>query len=216
MNDAQTKRNILRELEWDPKIEPEDIGVTVHDGAVTLTGTTSSYSNKIAATSATKRIAGVHAVVNKMQVELRRGQTRSDEDIAEKISHVIEWNVSFPKSKSIKAVVSNGFATLTGEVDWNFQRQNAEKLVRDIRGVTGVANLIKLTPSVSKFDVKKEIKDALERHAEIEATKVGVNVIDGKVTLTGKVESYEEMERIEYAAWAAPGVTEVIDNLKVG
>lgn len=213
INDSRIKDDILSELEWNPRVDPEDIGVEVHDGAVTLTGHVHNYFQKTAAAQCAKKVAGVHALVD--NVEIRLGNKgRDDSEVAEKVAHVLEWSVSIP-NQDIQAEVNNGFVTLKGNVDWNYQRQNVVDRVWDIRGVTGVVNLIKVKTRASTYDIKQKIKEALDRHAELEASRITIDVSGGEVTLSGTVESIEEMDRVEDAAWSATGVTKIVDNLRV-
>ena len=214
INDSKIKDDILNELEWNPRVDPEDIGVEVHDGAVTLTGHVRTFFQKLAAKQCAKGVTGVHALVDNIEVRLGSGKGRADDDIAEKIAHVLEWSVSIP-NKDIQAEVKNGFVTLNGNVDWNYQRQNVVDRIWDIRGVTGVSNLIKVKTRASTYDIKQKIKVALDRHAQLEASKINIDVSGGEVTLSGTVESIVEMDRVEDAAWSATGVTKVVDNLRV-
>jgi osmotically-inducible protein OsmY len=212
--DTQLKHDILEELKWDPEIDSSKIGVTVSDGAVTLTGHVGSYRQKMAARSVVKRIADVHALVDKIDVRLDREFSLTDEGLAERISHVLAWNVS-GSGKGIKAEVKNGVVTLTGEVEWQYQRANIEKNIEHVAGVISVVDLITIKPHAATAEVQKKISEALKRHADIEASKITVSAYEGTVTLSGTVESLAEMDRIENAAWAAPGVSKVIDNLRV-
>lgn len=213
-SDRQIKVDVESELKWDAEIDDTKIGVTSTNGAVTLTGHVPTYRQKVAAKQATKRVAGVMAVVDKIDVMLAREHHTTDEGLAERIANVLKWNVSVPEP-GIKAEVRNGVVTLTGVVDWQYQRSNILKNVEHVGGVANVVDLIRIKPRAQVTDVVHRIKDALQRHVDVEASKVAVTVDKGKVILTGTVESLEEMDRIESAAWAAPGVTEVVDNLRV-
>jgi len=213
-NDPQIKDDILSELEWNPQIDPEDIGVEVHDGAVTLNGHVPTYAQKYAAKQCAKRVAGVHALVDKIDVRLGADKDRSDSEVAEKIAHVLEWSVSIP-GQDIQAEVKNGFVTLSGDVDWNYQSQSVVNRIKDICGVTGISNLIKVKTRASTYNIKQKIKAALDRHAQLEASKIDINVSGSEVTLTGTVESIEEMDRVEEAVWSAAGVTKINDELRV-
>ena len=212
--DEQIKTDILDELKWDPNIEASEIGVTVKDGAVTLTGIVASYPAKSAAEQAAKRVKGVRAIAEGIKVELGHANRHSDEVIAHRIARLFEWTFSVPHD-GIKAEVSNGVVTLSGEVDWQYQRRDAERLVAAISGVIAVANDTKLKPCSGNLDVRKAIVSALHRHATIEASKINVTIADGKVTLSGYVDAVVEKELIEDAVWSAPGVTEVINHLRV-
>ena len=213
-SDAQIQKDVLAELKWDSEVDESKIGVTATNGAVTLTGHVPTFRQKMVAINATKRVAGVHAVVNNIEVRLESLHRTTDEGLAERIANVLKWNVSIP-GKDIKAEVKNGIVTLAGQVEWQHQRANIMKNVEHVSGVTNVINLINLKPRVSATDIQQKIKDALKRHADVEASKISVAVLDGTVTLSGTVESLEEMDRVEDAAWAAPGVSKIIDELRI-
>ena len=212
--DVQIRQDVLDELKWDPEIKEEYVGVTVHHGAVTLTGHVPTYRQKVATKEAAKRVADVKAVVDDIDVRLESAVRMSDEGLAERIANVLRWNVSGP-GDNVKAEVKGGIVTLTGEVNWQHQRGNAARSIEHVCGVRNVVNLIIVKRPVSTGDVRQRIREALERHADIEASKIDVDVLDGTVTLSGTVESLVEMDRVEEAAWAAPGVSKVVDNLSV-
>lgn len=212
-SDSQIKQDVVAELKWNAEIDESKIGVAVTNGAVTLTGHVPSYRQKMAAKRATKRVAGVLAVVDNTEVLLESEHHATDEGLAERIANVLKWNVSTPNN--IKAEVKKGIVTLTGEVDWHYQRSNILKNVEHVGGVIDVINFINIKPRVMAADVQQSIKSALQRHADIEAAKIAVIVTNGTVTLSGTVDSMAEMDRVENAVWAAPGVTEVVDNLRV-
>lgn len=212
-SDSQIKHDVLAELKWDAEIDESKIGVAVTNGAVTLTGHIPSYRQKMAAKRATKRVAGVLAVVDNTQVLLESEHRATDEGLAERIANVLKWNVSAPNN--IKAEVKKGIVTLTGEVDWHYQRANILKNVEHVGGVIDVINFINIKPRVAATDVQQSIKSALQRHADVEAAKIAVIVSNGTVTLSGTVDSMAEMDRVEDAVWAAPGVINVVDNLRV-
>ena len=213
--DEQIKAHILDELRWDPKVEAAEIGVIVTDGAVTLTGSVTSVPAKRAAEQVAKRVKGVRAIADKIDVKLVRGKSISDSDIAKRIAHVLEWSLSIP-DHNIVADVSEGHVTLTGDVDWHYQRAKVARLIDEVRGVTKISNEIKIRPRATDPDVKRAIAAALHRHATIEASKIDVAIVDGKVTLSGDVDGAFEKELIEDAAWSAPGVMEVFNHLRVG
>jgi osmotically-inducible protein OsmY len=213
-SDAQIKEDVLNTLKWSPDIKEEHIGVTVHNGAVTLSGHVPTYWQKRAANEATKRVAAVKAIVDDVEVHLESEMRMTDEGLAERIANVLKWNVA-TAGKNVKAEVKNAAVTLTGDVDWQHQRSNIERNIEHVRGVTNVINLITIKPRVSPTNVREEIKDALKRHAEIEASRITVEVVNGMVTLSGAVESLAELDRVEDAAWDAPGITRVVNNLRV-
>jgi osmotically-inducible protein OsmY len=213
-SDAEIKENILNALRWSPEIKDEHIGVTVHNGAVTLTGHVPTYWQKRAVKEAARCVADVKAVVDSIDARLESEMRMTDEGLAERIANVLKWNVAIA-GKNVQAEVKNGTVRLIGEVDWQYQRGNVERNIEHLSGVTNVVNLITIKPRASPTNVKKEIKDALERHAEIEASKIAVEVLDGMITLSGTVESLAELDRVEDAAWEAPGITRVVNNLHV-
>lgn len=213
-SDDEIRDDIIAELEWDPKIESTEIGVTVKDGAVTLMGGVESYAEKLAAEQAAKRVRGVRAIAEEIKVRLPSDRSVTDDDIAERIAHVLEWNTGIPDN-NIQAEVRNGFVTLTGEVEWNYQREAAKDLIAGIKGVSAVSNMIKVSSRVAKTDITREIARALQRNADLEASRIKVDVDGGKVTLSGDVKAWYERKLVEDAVWAAPGVTQVTDNLRI-
>jgi len=214
-DDYKIKQDVIDELDWDPEVEASRVGVEVTDGAVTLLGTVETYRQKQAAHNAAKRVAGVRSLVDKLEIELPVQHRLSDEGLAERVAHVLNWNVS-ADAKDVQAEVENGVVTLTGELDYNFQRQNILKNIQHVSGVVNVIDQMTVRPKVSATDVEDRIRNALTRHAEIESENVSVRVLDGVVTLEGTAESLDEMDRIEQAAWAGPGVVNVINNLRLG
>ncbi len=213
-SDAEIKEDVIRELRWDPQVsEPDAIGVAVKDGAVTLTGHTSSYAEKLAAARAAERVYGVKAVANELQVMLP-GAPRDDSEIATAIAHVLENNVQIPEGR-IRARVENGWVTLEGEVEHAFQRREIERMVRQVRGVIGVTDTIAVTPPVQPERVKEAIEDAFRREAEVDARHIRVEVSDHTAELYGHVHSVKEASAARAAAAAAPGVAAVESHLLV-
>lgn len=214
MTDMQLKQSVLDELHWDAQVDAAHIGVTSSDGSVTLNGRVTSYPEKTAAINAAKRVRGVKAVADEIEVHLASDSREDDSDIAERIAHVLEWNVSVPE-KNVQAKVRGGIVTLTGEVEWQHERKHVEAQVRHVSGVVGLLNQIHVKPKVSPSNVKAEIEDALFRNAELEADEVRISVSGDTVTLDGQVKAYYERDLVERAAWAAPGVRQVVDHIRI-
>ncbi len=215
ISDNELKMHVLDELEWDSQLEAAHIGVVAHDGAITLSGHVSSYPEKYAAFSAVKSVRGVKSIADEIEVHLDPKSRMDDSDVAERIAHVLSWNVAAP-SDTIKAKVSNGFVTLEGEVEWDHERRQIERQVRHVRGVKGISNFIHISERASAPEVKKRIEAALQRNASLEASEIRVAVEGDRVTLDGRVKAYFERGLAERAAWTAPGVRHVIDHLSVG
>jgi len=212
--DSELKRDVENELKWEPSVNEAHIGVTVKDGVVTLTGHVPSYAEKYGAEKAAKRLYSVKAVADELDVKLPGGSKRTDEDIAQTCVSAFKANYSVPDNK-IKIVVNNGWVTLEGEVEWQFQRQAALNAVRYLTGVIGVANNITVKARVTPGDVKDKIEAAFKRNAEIDARRVSVETRDGKVILHGSVRSWAERDEAQEADWAAPGVTAVENQLAI-
>jgi osmotically-inducible protein OsmY len=210
--DEEIQKDVLAELKWDAQVQPNEIGVSVKDGVVTLTGWVDSYLKKWAAEDAVHRVAGVKAVANDNEVKLF-GE-RTDPDIAEAAIRALQWDASVPADK-IQVTVSKGWVTMRGEVNWNFEKQDAERVVRRLTGVNGVSNLITVKPSTTPSELKKRIEDALVRNAKVDANKITVEVQGSKAILKGAVRAWVEKEEAERVAWLAPGVTSVENRITV-
>lgn len=214
-SDTQLQRDVLDELNWDPSISEKEIGVAVKDGVVSLTGFVGSYVQKYAAQRAAESVSGVKAVADDLHVRLPSIFERTDTELAHAVVNAMLWDIQVPNDR-IVATVEKGWVTLGGEVEWQYQRKAAEKAVRNLTGVKGVTNLIRVEPrTVSSAEVSLKIKDSLRRNAELDADKINVASSNGTVTLTGTVRSYAERKDAESAAWRAPGVTAVDDRLGI-
>ena len=212
--DIQLKQDIEQELGWDPKVNAAQIGVSVDHGAVTLLGTVDTYAQKWAAEDATKRVSGVRTVAHDLTVKVLSEHVRSDSDIASAVQSTLKWDVLVPKA--VTAVVRDGFVTLAGQVDWNFEREAAERAVRYLTGVVSVSNSITLKKTeASAAQVKEKVEAALQRQATTDANSIHVDTNGSQVTLTGHASSWQSVVDASNAAWAARGVSQVVDKLKI-
>ncbi len=214
MTDRELQEHVQQALDWEPSIDAAEIGVSVDDGVVTLRGDVKTYAEKAAAERVALGLFSVKAVANDLNVRLHDGQQRTDTDIAQAVVAALRWNTHVP-DEQISVAVSNGWVTLKGHVEWEYQRAAAASAIRYLSGVRGVSNTISVKPQVSVPDVKAKIEAALRRSAEVDARRINVAVADGKVTLTGNVHSWFERNEARQAAWAAPGVREVEDHIAV-
>jgi VCBS repeat-containing protein len=213
-NDEQLQLDVEQELHWEPSVRAEQIGVSVKGGVVELDGHVDSYYEKWAAERAAMRVSNAKAVASEIKVELPDSAIRTDEDIAGTALNHLEWNYSVPNT--VKVQVTGGCVTLKGTTEWQYQKEDAERAVRPLKGVKRVLNEITVTPKVSAVDVKVKIENALKRSAETDAKHIRVETSEGNVTLRGHVRSWAEREQAEHAAWAAPGVIQVEDLITVG
>ena len=213
--DAEIQSDVIQELKWDPSVSHEHIGVSVSEGIVTLAGVVPSYVEKTAAEKAAKRVSGVKAVVEKIDVKLPGSFKRDDQEIAKAVLNQFKWNVQVP-DQLVKATVEDGWVDLTGEVEWEYQRAAAESSIHGLTGVKGVSNNILIkAKQIQPEVIKQKIEEALRREAEKEAKQIAIEVKGNKVILSGKVRSFSEMQDAKWAAWSAPGVTTVENNLQV-
>lgn len=212
--DTVLQRDVIEEIRWDPRIRNKEIGVAARDGVVTLTGTVDSYAQRWAVEHAVEGVQGLRVVANELEVKLPDSLARSDADIAHQIVEAFRWDVQVP-DQLITAQVSKGSVTLSGEVNWAYERDAAGAAVRNLAGVRAVNNRIVVKSPVSTYDVSRKIKDALRRRADREAERIQVEAHGDVVTLTGTVGSYAERRAAEGVAWSAPGVREVKDELVV-
>jgi len=212
--DEQIQTDVLEELKWDARVRPNEIGVAVKDGIVTLTGWVDSYLKKIAAEEAAHRVQGVKAVANDIEVRLPSAAERTDADLAAAVLNALRWDTAIPTDR-LDVTVSKGWVTLKGEVEYGFEKREAERAVRRLAGVRGVTNLIIVKPRVLPTDLKAKIEQALVRNAETDAQRITVEVEGNKVILRGTVRSYAEKQAAEDAAWSAPGVSEVDNRIQI-
>lgn len=213
--DMQLQRDVIEELAWQPNIREAEVAVGAKNGVVTLSGFVDSYAQKYAAARAVEAVRGVRAVADDLKVRLPQAFVRSDTEVAHAAVSALKWDVEVPDDR-IKVLVDDGWISLDGAVDWQFQRTSAENAVRHLAGVKGVINRIMVQqPKVSAYEVNQRIEDALKRSAALDADKITIEARDGRVVLRGTVRSWAEREDAERAAWAAPGVTEVDDELAV-
>jgi osmotically-inducible protein OsmY len=212
--DSQLQRDVMAELEWEPSVDHADIGVAVVDSVVTLNGFVKSYAEKLAAERAARRVSGVKAIAEELKVRYASDAKTADHEIAKRILDMFAWSSLIPEDK-IQVKVEHGWVTLTGETQWHYQSKEAVRVASQINGVTGVSDNIKIVSQVSLGDVRKRIEDAFRRQAELDAKSVTISLEGNKVTLNGHVGAWFERQAAERAAWAAPGVTQVIDRITV-
>lgn len=213
-SDRDIERDVKEELEWNPDLDASDIAVSVKDGVVTLAGFVKSYTDKYEAEAAAKRVAGVSGVANDLEVRLPSIDERPDPDIARDAVAALKTQLPI-SSEHIKIVIKNGWVTLEGQVEWQYQKNTAESAVRRIKGVRGVSNMILLKPRAEPSEIKKKIQEAFKRNAEVDANRINVETNGSEVVLKGRVRSWIEREEAERVAWSAPGVTKVEDRIVV-
>jgi len=212
--DHQVQQDVIQELHWEPSIDSTQIGVAVKDGIVTLTGDVGSYAEKWDAELVCQRIQGVRGTAIEIQVTLPGASQRSDTDIARTAENILQWATVLPV-EAIKVQVEKGWITLTGDVEWDYQRQAASRAVRHLMGVTGVSDQISIKPAVSLSAVKTDIEAALKRRAAVDAHDISVEVKGSDIFLTGTIHSWQDRELARRSAWNTPGVRNVFDNITV-
>jgi osmotically-inducible protein OsmY len=213
-SDSEIERDVREELRWAPDLYAEDIAISVKDGVVTLAGFTRSYTDRLEAEAAAKRVAGVHAVANDIEVRLPEIDQRPDPDIARDAVAALKSQLPISHDK-IKVIVKDGWITLEGTAEWQYQKTTAENAVRKIKGVKGVTDVIQLKPAVQPTDIQRRIQEAFKRSAEVDAERITVEAKGSEVILKGTVRSWTEREEAERVAWSAPGVTHVEDRIVV-
>jgi osmotically-inducible protein OsmY len=213
--DSELQKDVMAELKWVPSIDAAEIGVAVKDGVVTLSGNVDNYKEKWDAERAAERVFGVAAVAEEIKVRLPGSSSRTDEEIARAAADALKWNMQVPHDR-IKVQVQNGWLTLKGEAEWQYQKDAAGDAVRNLMGLLSVSNEITVKPTVQAVDVKSKIERALQRNALLDARRISVEAESNKVILNGNVRTWIEREQAQWAAWAAPGVSEVQNNIRIG
>lgn len=212
--DSLIQDDVITELKWEPSVDATKIGVSVKDGIVTLTGYVDSFAEKLEAERVAGRVVGVKAIAQEIQVRVPQLYERTDADIAQAALNALEWNVMVPHDR-IKVKVQDGWVILSGEVDWEYQRDASREAVCCLVGVKGVTNQVTVKPSVQPEDVKSKIERAFQRHSVLDARRLMVETVGSKVILNGTVHSWNEKQEAGSAAWAAPGVSEVENNITI-
>jgi osmotically-inducible protein OsmY len=213
-NDNQIQKDVMDQLKWEPFLTASEIGVAVKNGVVTLSGIVDTYSKKLAAEKAAKKVTGVKAVAEDIQIGVSPAYNKTDTEIAEAVLNALKWHTAV-QEEQIKIKVENGVVTLDGEVEWDFQRTNAKAAIENLTGVRAVYNLISLKPKITASDIEQKIKAAFQRSASIDAKEIIAEVKGSRVLLRGTVRSIAEREDAENAAWFAPGVTGVESKLAI-
>jgi osmotically-inducible protein OsmY len=214
MIDRDLRLDILHELEFEPSVNAENIGVAVEDGVVTLTGHVGNYAERVIAEQVVSRIKGVRAIAQEIQVRLPGNRKTDDDQIARRALKIIAWDTTIPGDR-VQVKVENGWVTLGGDVEWQYQKLAAEQAVRKLSGVAGVTNAIEVYPSAHTADIKHLIEDSLRRSAQVDADRIRVKVAGHRVILEGKVHGWHEKQIAQQAAWSARGVTDVVDDIVI-
>lgn len=212
--DSDLKKDVLLELSWDPLVPDARVGVAVNEGVVTLSGHLDTYAEKVAARRAVERVSGVKAIALEIEVVPVGVHQRSDTEIATAVEHALGWNTSVPQDR-VKVTVEKGWVTLSGELDWNFQRRAVERMIRPLKGVVGITDNIRLKTLPIPVNLSNRIQDALTRQAQREARRIEISMDGSVVTLRGHVHSWAERNAAEGATWSAPGVSRVNNQLTI-
>jgi len=215
MGDKLIRQNVIDELDFEPSVEAAHIGVAVDKGIVTLTGHVGTYAQRVAAEKAVRKVRGVRGVVEEIEVRFAGGTPPRDEDLAQRAVQMLDWSATVPRN-AVQVQVQGGWVTLTGKVDWQYQKEEAYRSIRRLAGVVGIINRIEVSPKASVPEIRSKILAALKRNAELEADAITVTVKDAKVVLEGTVNAWYERRLAENAAWSAPGVRAVEDRLTLG
>jgi osmotically-inducible protein OsmY len=213
-SDIKIQEDVMEQLKWEPFLKSSEIGVAVKNGIVTLSGQVDSYSKKLAAENAAKKIAGVRAIAEDIQIGVSPTNRKTDTEIAEAVLNALKWHTMIPDEK-IKVKVEDGVVRLDGEVEWEYQRTQAKLVIEDLAGIRYVLNFIKVKPQISATEIRNKINSAFKRSALIDSGKITIEVIGSNVCLKGKVRSYAEKEDAENAVWNAPGVANVDNRLEI-
>ena len=214
ISDHKLRQDVLEELDFEPSLDASHIAVGVHDGVVTLSGSVPSYADKLAAERAAKHVFGVRAIAQNLEIRLPSDKKTADDETAKRAADILQWRVGVPADR-ITIKVEKGVVTLGGQVDWQFQRKQAENAVHNLTGVLGITNLIRVRARPQTREIKDKIQQALRRSAELDASHVTVHAEGGTVILGGKVHAWYERDLAEQAAWSAPGVTDVEDRIEI-
>ncbi|SDA28970.1 Osmotically-inducible protein OsmY, contains BON domain [Methylobacterium sp. UNC378MF] len=215
MGDKLIRQNVIDELDFEPSVEAAHIGVAVDKGIVTLTGHVGTYAQRVAAEKAVRKVRGVRGIVEEIEVRFAGGTPPRDEDLAQRAVQMLDWSATVPRN-AVQVQVQGGWVTLTGKVDWQYQKEEAYRSIRRLAGVVGIINRIEVSPKASVPEIRSKILAALKRNAELEADAITVTVKDAKVVLEGTVNAWYERRLAENAAWSAPGVRAVEDRLTLG